>query len=792
MFKNLRIRTKLIGGVGAILSIAVIVGITGFYSLNRVMTVVHLHSKVLGIEKGMENILIHQEKYRRTGNLDDYTAIRETFNSVSQEMKTLGESSVDSATFDNLEQNIQAYDKLLSGLKDTHENNKALLENLKKFSAEMSEIFGRNIESESTEIHHGIMSASEKFLKDYSYKNVSDILELGLNVIKFNHSAGKTRKETLETIRNLHFNGDNYFFVVQKNYTLIAHGAKAELEGMDFSKIQDKKTGKTFMVELVKNALEKGSSTTEYYWTKPGKGDSLFPKVTMARYFKPWDMIICAGIYLEDIDKASQEMNKIVSQGFKGIEQLNTLEKTMIHARLASLYHMMFNAGSQQTLDFLSEIIAAEKATPGIKEAAEAYMKSWESYSDNMEKAQFSSSAATKSLKDGMTKMQQVSSGISQNMTSTEKTANSIILVFVISGAVFGMALAFFLVRSILNPIRETNEMIKDIAEGEGDLTKRLNVASKDEVGELAQWINLFIEKLQSMIREISSGVDTLSGSSDQLSSVSKQIASNSDQTANRSTRVASAAEEMSTNMTDVAAASEQTTANIQTIVAAIEEMRATIQEITDNMTRGNTTTQNAVSKAKEVLSKVDDLGKAAAEINKVTETIADISEQTNLLALNATIEAARAGEAGKGFAVVAGEIKELAQQTAQATSEINTKIANVQATTAESVNVIETVVGVINEIDEIVSGVAAAMEEQSSSTLEIANSVSQAAQGVEEVNGNVNQANTAALSVTSEIAEVSEAAAQINSGSSRVKDSAEGLSQLAVNLSELVGRFKI
>ncbi|MCG8636813.1 MAG: methyl-accepting chemotaxis protein [Desulfobacterales bacterium] len=792
MFKNLRIRTKLIGGFGLTIVITLAIGITGWYALNKVMNVATVQSEILEMEKGLENILIYQEKYKQTGNIDDYKAIQKTVKTVNERLEQLDRSAEDAATLATVEKAAKVYTALLSDLKTNKETNKSLLGDLKRIAAEMSDIFGQNIDSESEKIRNGILSASQTFLKDYSYKSVEETVELGFNTVTYYHATGKTREDALEFLRNLHFDGNNYYFVMQKDYTLIAHGARAKLEGMNFSKVKDKKTGETFMVDLVENAIKDGNSTQEYYWTKPGKKDEIFPKVTMARYFEPWDMVICAGVYIDDIEKAGLEMGRIVTKGFEEISAINTLEKKMIYARLASLYHMMFNAGEQQTLDLLSEIHGSSSATEELKTAAMGYMDIWKTYSANLTLAQGNVKKATENVQTRIDLMEEISVKIRGVMDATEDSAKSVILFFIAAGLVIVVVMAFLLIRSILTPIKQTNEMIRDIAEGEGDLTKRLTIDSRDEVGELGKWINLFIDNLHAMIRDISKGVETLTGESGQLSSVSDQIASSSDQTAQKSNTVAAAAEEMSANMNGVATASQDTTGNIQTIVAAIEQMRSTIEEISTNMARGNTTTQNAVAQAKNVSAKVDELGKAAADINKVTETIADISEQTNLLALNATIEAARAGEAGKGFAVVAGEIKALAQQTADATSEITGRITNVQGTTAESVTVIETIVAVINEINEIVGTVSQAMEEQSATTLEISESVTLAARGVEDVNENVTQTSVVAQGVTGEIAEVSQAASQINSGSSQVRQSASDLSELAGNLSRMVGRFKI
>ena len=352
--------------------------------------------------------------------------------------------------------------------------------------------------------------------------------------------------------------------------------------------------------------------------------------------------------------------------------------------------------------------------------------------------------------------------------------------------------IAVFLAGAIVKPIKNVVSNLTELAQGEGDLTSRLEVKSNDEVGQLALRFNQFVEKLQEMIRDITSGVGTLSSSSTELSAISEQLSTNAETTSGNANTVSAAVEEMSSNLNSVSAAMEESATNINMVASASEEMTSTINEIAQNTEKARNVSSKAVGQAQVASEKMAALGKAAQAIGKVTESITEISEQTNLLALNATIEAARAGEAGKGFAVVANEIKDLAKQTAESTLTIRTQIDGIQQSTDSTVVEIEGITSVINDINDIISTIASAIEEQSAATQEIANNIAQASQGIDEVNENVAQSSGVAEEVTREIATVNSSTEEMNAGSSQVRESAVELSKLAESLNEMVGRFKV
>ncbi len=373
-----------------------------------------------------------------------------------------------------------------------------------------------------------------------------------------------------------------------------------------------------------------------------------------------------------------------------------------------------------------------------------------------------------------------------------KKLRNILIMFGVITVIVIGTGVWFLLGILVVNPVKQIGDMLKDIAEGEGDLTKRIRVPSNDEIGRLASWFNHFIETLQEIIKEISTNADTLNSASDNMSGLSGQMSTRSQEMSNKSNSVASAAEEMSTNMTSVAAAMDQAASNVNMVAISTEEMTVTVSEIAKSAANASNISDQAVSNAKKSSDKMDKLSVATREVGNVTEVINEISEQTNLLALNATIEAARAGDAGKGFAVVANEIKELAQQTAEATQAIKRQIGDIQNSTSETVSDIFQITKIINDVNKIVTTIASSVEEQTTTTTEIAHNVSQTSLGLSEVNENVAQSSLVAEKITKDISKVDNSAGKMFKSSSRVNTSAEEMLRLANLQKVLVGKFKV
>ncbi len=379
-----------------------------------------------------------------------------------------------------------------------------------------------------------------------------------------------------------------------------------------------------------------------------------------------------------------------------------------------------------------------------------------------------------------------------ENFDRLRKSTTRKALIIGIVAILLQLGLAGWMLRTIMKPINSLRSMLMDMAQGEGDLTRRLDDSTKDELAEVCKYFNRFIEKLHGVIKDMVGGIANLASASNDLAAVSKQLSTAARDTADKSGAVAAATEEMSTNIQSVSAAMEQSSRNVNMVASSTEEMTATVNEIAQSAEKARSISEGAVKQSRRTSEKMTVLGDAARKIGRVTETITEISEQTNLLALNATIEAARAGEAGKGFAVVANEIKELARQTAVATVDIKEQIGEMQETTSTTVEDIGKISAVIVEINNVINGIATAVEEQSAASNEIASNIGQASQGIAEVNENVAQSTVVIAGITSDIAGINQQSTQVGVGSGQVQQSAQGLAVLAAQLEQLVKQFKV
>ncbi|WP_033339615.1 methyl-accepting chemotaxis protein [Catenuloplanes japonicus] len=358
------------------------------------------------------------------------------------------------------------------------------------------------------------------------------------------------------------------------------------------------------------------------------------------------------------------------------------------------------------------------------------------------------------------------SSLLDDRAKTTDDTADAsrtTILAGVAIALVFVLVLAFLMTRSILRPLSALTSRLSEIANGEGDLTRRVEEDRRDEFGPLAAAFNRFVAKLAGTIGQIGEQSANLAVAAGEVARATTQISASAVETSNRADQVSSATEAMS--------------GALNTVAAGAEEMGASIREISTNATEAARVVAEAVEVARSATETVSELGNSSAEITNVIKLITAIAEQTNLLALNATIEAARAGEAGKGFAVVASEVKDLAQETARATEDISRRVESMKVNADAAADAIGRMSDIVVQVNDYQTTIASAVEEQTATTTEMSRSVNEASGSTTEISAN--------------LAGVASAAGDTTVALTATQASVEELNEMSSTLKTLVGQFK-
>ena len=399
----------------------------------------------------------------------------------------------------------------------------------------------------------------------------------------------------------------------------------------------------------------------------------------------------------------------------------------------------------------------ANKAIVMVKAAANKELKSGEEL--------------VKNTADSQKLMVQKTSAAATKMTAT------IITLALVIGLLAGIPLGYTILR-INRSLSRLTSMVRDIAEGEGDLTKRLDAKGNDEFAELSHWLNVFLDKLNGTLSKVSAATGKLSQSSGGLSSSSLLIARAAENVSGQAVSASTASEEMAATSADIAHNCQIVAENSRSADSTAQSGAAVLQETLDAMDQiGARVRASALT--------VQSLGERGDQIGAIVATIKEIADQTNLLALNAAIEAARAGEQGRGFAVVADEVRRLAERTTSATGEIGGMIAGIQQETRAAVLSMEQGVSQVElgSAKAALSGDALREIVQQMSALHL--QISQIATAAEQQTATTQE-------ITATVQRISEEGRTTAVGAQSGAEASAQLSSLADGLASLVAQFKL
>jgi methyl-accepting chemotaxis protein len=605
----------------------------------------------------------------------------------------------------------------------------------------------------------GLMYLKANMLNDREAK-VQHLVEVAHGMLQYYANLAEkgrlseeaAKREATQTIKNLRYGGDNYFWITDMTPVMIMHPFKPELDGKDLSESKDP-TGKHLFVEMVATVKREGSGFVAYRWPKPGAAKPV-AKISYVKGFTPWGWIVGSGIYIDDVDAVF--MQSALKEGAMGagvlgvtiliavliVRNLRTqaAETDRIEVALDNV------SGNVMVADAKGKVIYLNRAVETMFRQAEQDVR--------REVATFNVAGLVGSELD---RLYEDLSHQSSRLSQVNNTEN---FEFEVGGRTF---------RIVANPVlndkgerlgtavewkdrtdevsveREVHGIVRYAQSG--DLSQRIVLEGKTGFfAPLSEGINSLLADSERVINDTLRVLAAMAGGSltetisAEYQGTFGQLKRDANTTVVRLTEVIGkikagaesvrrGADEISQGNANLSQRTEEQASSLEETASSMEEMTATVKQNADNARQANQLAAGARAQAEKGGQVVSEAVSAMGEINTSSKQIADIigvideiAFQTNLLALNAAVEAARAGEQGRGFAVVASEVRNLAQRSATAAKEIKELIKDSVAKVDEgsqlvdkSGQTLDEIVVAVKKVSDIVAEIAAASAEQSS-----------------------------------------------------------------------------